>query len=135
LFIKKLLSNAIKYSYPGGRIAVRARHSDSAIQVDIADSGMGIAPEQQQLLFRRFYRADNPLRDQRGAGLGLAIARALVELYGGTIWVASETGRGSTFSFRLPVAQPRLAGGVKHTGRKRPHSRDLRLATCALRKG
>jgi signal transduction histidine kinase len=88
--VQALLSNAIKYSYPGGHITILARQGEGAIQVDVADNGVGIAPEQQLLLFRRFYRADNPRRDERGgAGLGLAIAKALVELYGGTIWVES----------------------------------------------
>jgi signal transduction histidine kinase len=109
--IQALLSNAIKSSYPGGAITIRARQTESTIQVDIADSGVGIAPEQQQALFRRFYRADNPLRGELGgAGLGLAITKALVELYGGTIWVSSEVGKGSTFSFSLPITLPGLGG-------------------------
>jgi signal transduction histidine kinase len=66
---------------------------------------VGIAPEQQLALFRRFYRADNPLRGELGGvGLGLAITKALVELYGGTIWVRSAAGQGSTFSVALPIA-------------------------------
>jgi len=110
--LQALISNAIKFSYPGGAIEIRVTHqADGTIQTDVADSGVGIAPEQQQALFRRFYRADNPLRETvGGAGLGLAIARALVELFGGAIWVQSEAGKGSTFSFCLPVAQPISAG-------------------------
>jgi signal transduction histidine kinase len=109
--IQALLSNAIKFSYPGGAITVRASQIESAIQIDIADTGVGIAPEQQQALFRRFYRADNPLRGELGgAGLGLAITKALVELYGGTIWVSSAAGKGSTFSFTLPITAPGISG-------------------------
>jgi signal transduction histidine kinase len=112
--IRALLSNAIQYTNPHGSITLQAAlHTDSLIQVDIEDTGVGIAPTQQQLLFRRFYRADNPLRGEvGGAGLGLTIAKALVELHGGTIWVRSALGQGSTFSFTLPVAQPQSADGA-----------------------
>jgi signal transduction histidine kinase len=73
----------------------------------VEDNGVGITPEQQQNLFRRFYRADNPLRDEAGGtGLGLSIAKSLVELHGGEMWVESETGKGSTFSFIVPLTQP-----------------------------
>jgi signal transduction histidine kinase len=108
--LQRLLSNALKYTYPGGQVALRAfLHSYDMIQVDIADTGVGISPEQQQQLFRRFYRADNPLRGEvDGAGLGLSIAESFVVLHGGTLWVQSEVGKGSTFSFTLPITQPRL---------------------------
>jgi signal transduction histidine kinase len=77
------------------------------LQIDIEDTGVGISLEQQQHLFRRFYRADNPLRDEvGGTGLGLSIAKSFIELHGGEIWVQSELGKGSTFSFMLPIAQP-----------------------------
>jgi signal transduction histidine kinase len=106
--VSRLLSNAVKYTYPGGRLALRAfLRTDDMLQIDVEDNGVGISPEQQQHLFRRFYRADNPLRGETdGTGLGLSIARSFVELHGGELWVRSEVGQGSTFSFTLPVTQP-----------------------------
>ncbi len=111
--VLRLLSNAVSYSYSGGHIALRASlNDDHLLQVDVADNGVGIAPEQQRQLFRRFDRADNPRRGQvDGAGLGLAIARSFVELHGGELWVRSEVGQGSTFSFTLPAIRPAHSEG------------------------
>ena len=76
----------------------------------MSDQGIGIPPDEQRKLFRRFYRVDNRLsRETQGAGLGLFLARAIVEAQGGRIWVDSQPGRGSRFSFTLPLATPRLA--------------------------
>lgn len=106
--VLNLASNAVKYTYAEGRIQLRAFLNPSGmLQVDVEDNGVGISPEQQQHLFRRFYRADNPLRDEAGGtGLGLSIAKSFVELHGGEMWVKSEANKGSTFSFILPVSQP-----------------------------
>jgi signal transduction histidine kinase len=105
--IAQLLDNACKYTCPGGHIAVRARSLDGYIQVDVQDTGVGIGLEAQPHIFRPFFRADNPLRDQvDGIGLGLAIAQRLVELHGGRIWFVSAEGQGSAFSFTLPIAAP-----------------------------
>jgi PAS domain S-box-containing protein len=106
--ITNLYSNAIKYTFPQGRIEVRAFCNPAGLlQVDVQDNGVGISPEQQKLLFSRFYRADNPLRDEAGGtGLGLSIAKSFVELHGGEMWVSSALGEGSTFSFVLPLTQP-----------------------------
>jgi signal transduction histidine kinase len=106
--ILNLVSNAVKYTYPGAQVSLRAhRNPAGLLQVDVEDTGVGISPEQQQHLFRRFYRADNPLRDEvGGTGLGLSIAKSFIELHGGEIWVQSELGKGSTFSFMLPLTQP-----------------------------
>lgn len=103
-----LFSNAVKYTYEGGRIAVRAFLNPAhMIQVEVEDTGVGMSPEQLEKLFRPFYRADNPLRDQAGGtGLGLSIAKSLIDQHGGEMWVGSEIGRGSTFSFILPLVQP-----------------------------
>ena len=106
--VLRLFSNAVKYTYPGGRVRLHAfPKPDGMLQVDVEDDGVGISPEQQQQLFRRFYRADNPLRGQTdGTGLGLSIARSFVELHGSEIWLKSDAGKGSVFSFTLPIARP-----------------------------
>jgi signal transduction histidine kinase len=106
--VLNLVSNAVKYTYPGAQVTLRAFINPAGLlQIDVEDNGVGISPEQQQHLFRRFYRADNPLRDEvGGTGLGLSIAKSFVELHGGEMWVQSESGKGSTFSFMLPLIQP-----------------------------
>jgi signal transduction histidine kinase len=106
--VLNLVSNAVKYTYPGAQVTLRAFINPAGLlQTDVEDDGVGILPEQQQHLFRRFYRADNPLRDEvGGTGLGLSIAKSFVELHGGEMWVQSESGKGSTFSFMLPLTQP-----------------------------
>lgn len=103
--IMNMVSNAVKYTYPEGQVALRAyMNPASMLQVDVEDNGVGISLEQQQHLFRRFYRADNPLRDEAGGtGLGLSIAKSMVELHGGEMWVKSDTGKGSVFSFIVPI--------------------------------
>jgi GAF domain-containing protein len=116
--VLNLVSNAVKYTYADGRVWLRAFLNPSGmLQVDVEDNGVGISPEQQQHLFRRFYRADNPLRDEAGGtGLGLSIAKSFVELHGGEMWVKSEAGKGSTFSFILPLTQPETAGFEEDAG-------------------
>ncbi|NNJ10971.1 GAF domain-containing protein [Chloroflexales bacterium ZM16-3] len=102
-----LFSNAVKYTFEGGRIQVRAfLNRANMMQVDVEDTGVGMSPDQRKKLFRPFYRADNPLRDVAGGtGLGLSIAKALIEQHGGEMWVTSEIGKGSTFSFIIPLQQ------------------------------
>jgi GAF domain-containing protein/nitrogen-specific signal transduction histidine kinase len=102
-----LFSNAVKYTYDGGRISVRAYlNRASMLQVEVEDTGVGMTKDQLKKLFRPFYRADNPLRDVAGGtGLGLAIAKQFVEMHGGEMWVQSEQGRGSVFSFIIPLQQ------------------------------
>jgi PAS domain S-box-containing protein len=102
-----LYSNAVKYTFDGGTITVRAfRNPAGLLQVEVEDTGVGMSPEQQEKLFLPFYRADNPLRDEvGGTGLGLSIAKSLVEQHGGEMWVTSEQGVGSIFHFVLPVDQ------------------------------
>jgi len=98
-----LLSNALKYSDPGTPVLVRARQADHEVDVSITDQGKGIEPEDLPHLFERFYRAISA-RKAEGIGLGLYITRVLVEAHGGHIRVESELGKGSTFSFTLPIA-------------------------------
>jgi len=99
-----LLSNAVKFTPEGGRIDVRALPADGTVEVSVTDSGVGIAPEDQEAIFEEFRQVGHAARKREGTGLGLALARKFVELHGGRLWVKSEVGRGSTFTFTLPVA-------------------------------
>ncbi|MHB0937759.1 MAG: PAS domain S-box protein [Armatimonadota bacterium] len=99
-----LLSNAMKYSDPGTPVLVRARKINGFVQVSVTDRGRGIAPDDLPYLFERFFRAEGG-RGIEGIGLGLYITRMLVEAHGGSIWVESEPGQGSTFYFTLPIAE------------------------------
>jgi signal transduction histidine kinase len=99
-----LLSNAYRYTLPGGSITIAIRALDDKVQVDLADTGIGIPEQDRAAIFERFYRADHPVvREQVGTGLGLPIARSLIEMHGGKLWLRSQVGVGSTFSFTLPV--------------------------------
>ncbi len=113
--LDNLLSNACKFTYPGGQITVRARLHGSPsgfLLVSIADTGVGIAPEEQEKIFEPFYCAENPLEAEAGGvGVGLAVARSLIEAHGGQMWVESEPGQGSTFYFTLPLSEQ--SGQVK----------------------
>ncbi|MGI6375729.1 MAG: sensor histidine kinase [Anaerolineae bacterium] len=98
-----LISNAIKYNRPNGRIAVHLALEGGLVQGSVSDTGIGIAREDQQHLFQDFYRTEEARRHSRqGTGLGLAIVRAIVERYGGRVWCESVLGEGSTFCFTLP---------------------------------
>lgn len=99
-----LLSNAIKYSPLGGEIRVRLRVCVGEVEISVADNGVGIPLDQQQLVFEKFYRADNTAaRRAEGLGLGLSIVKTIVSLHGGRVWVESTPGRGSTFFVTLPA--------------------------------
>jgi signal transduction histidine kinase len=98
-----LMTNAVKFSPAGSRVVVRAgQHGDEVI-VSVTDEGVGIAPEDQERIFDRFYQSSNGDR-ARGTGIGLSIAQRFTELHGGRIWVESEPGCGATFSFTMPAA-------------------------------
>jgi len=100
--ISNLLSNAIKYSREQSTVKITANQMGKNVLVKVIDSGIGISPEERPRLFQRFYRSeDQRVRSQGGTGLGLAITRYLVEMHGGKIWVESEKGQGSTFSFTI----------------------------------
>jgi signal transduction histidine kinase len=100
-----LLDNAVRFTPAGGRVRVAAHRANGVCEVSVADTGTGIAPEHLPLLFERFYRADAARsRDDGGTGIGLAIARSVVEAHGGRIRAESEPGKGSVFTFELPVA-------------------------------
>lgn len=102
--VMNLLHNAIKFTPPGGQITVTVEPRDGHVAVAVADTGVGIAPEDLPRLFERFYKADRS-RGSGGSGLGLAIAKHLVQVHGGRIWAESPgEGCGATFTFALPVA-------------------------------
>jgi signal transduction histidine kinase len=98
-----LLTNAVKFSPAGSRVLVRGRPHGQEVVVSVSDEGVGIALEDQDRIFDRFYQSSNGDRG-RGTGIGLTIAQRFTELHGGRIWVESEPGRGTTFSFTMPVA-------------------------------
>jgi signal transduction histidine kinase len=97
-----LLNNAVKFTGEGGNILVRVRKDDASLIVDVQDDGIGIAREEQPRLFKPYSRLSADRQRHPGLGLGLALAKQVVELHGGRIWVESESGQGSTFSFSLP---------------------------------
>jgi len=102
--INNLLSNAFKYSPEGATITVKAKKLEGFVQIDFADTGIGISQEDQSQIFTKFFRCDNSsARSVSGTGLGLFITKHLVEAQGGEIWVRSQEGKGSTFSFTLPA--------------------------------
>jgi signal transduction histidine kinase len=105
--LDNLISNAIKYSPKGGEIRISGHYDEDSVSVAVSDSGAGISEEEQEHIFERFYRVDDALsRKTQGTGLGLFLARAVVEAHHGTIGLESQLGKGSTFHFTLPIAQP-----------------------------
>jgi signal transduction histidine kinase len=99
-----LLSNAVKFTREGGRVGLTATAADDVITIAVSDTGIGIAPEDQAAIFEEFRQVGREdARKQEGTGLGLTLARKFVELHGGRIWVRSQVGQGSTFSFTLPA--------------------------------
>jgi signal transduction histidine kinase len=111
--IQNLVRNAIRYTPEGGIILVGAQRDDAAVSITVRDTGLGIAPEDLPHVFDRFYRVERSRnRGSGGAGLGLTIARQLVEAMGGTIRVASALDEGTTFTIRLPRAMRTTAAGI-----------------------
>src|SRR5262249_38473828 len=98
-----LLSNAIKFTPEGGRIDVRAAIDEGIAEISVTDTGMGIAPEDQEAIFEEFRQVGTADKKVEGTGLGLALCRKFIELHGGRIWVKSKPGLGSTFTFTLPA--------------------------------
>jgi signal transduction histidine kinase len=98
-----LLSNAIKFTPEGGRIEVGAKPVDSFVEVSVTDTGVGIAPEDQEAVFEEFKQVGTGDKKVEGTGLGLALSRKFIELHGGKIWVESQVGECSTFTFTVPV--------------------------------
>ena len=101
-----LVENALRYSPQGGTVIVGARRNADCVEVRVVDEGMGVPAAERERIFRKFYRAESAARDgAAGSGLGLFIARELVNAMGGRIWVDSTEGRGSSFAFELPAAR------------------------------
>ncbi len=99
-----LLSNAVKFTPEGGRISLKAVRADEAVEIAVTDTGIGIAPEDQGAIFEEFRQVGSDYaRKQEGTGLGLTLTKKFVEMHGGRIWVESAVGRGSTFTFALPI--------------------------------
>ena len=101
--VLNLLSNAIKFTPEGGHIEVRATPQDGLVEVSVSDTGVGIAPEDQEAVFEEFRQVGSADKKVEGTGLGLTLCRKFVELHGGRIWVKSQLGVGSTFTFAIPV--------------------------------
>jgi signal transduction histidine kinase len=104
-----LLSNAVKFTPAGGSVEVSSAQENGEVLVSVKDTGPGIAPEDQERIFEEFQQTDIGSEQREGTGLGLALSKRLIELHGGRIWVESELGDGSTFTFTLPVETPRPA--------------------------
>ncbi|MDI7278151.1 MAG: HAMP domain-containing sensor histidine kinase, partial [Anaerolineae bacterium] len=102
--LDNLLSNALRYSAPGTPVTVSFRRHGDEVITSVTDQGRGIAAESIPHLFKRYCRSEAGQMRHEGLGLGLYITRQMVEAHGGRIWVESELGKGSTFSFSLPVA-------------------------------
>jgi signal transduction histidine kinase len=101
--VLNLLSNAIKFTPEGGRIEVGAVPKDGSVEVSVSDTGIGIAPEDQEKVFEEFRQVGTAAKKIEGTGLGLTLCRKFVELHGGKIWVKSQLDVGSTFTFTIPV--------------------------------
>jgi signal transduction histidine kinase len=101
--VLNLLSNAIKFTPEGGRIEVAAAPRDGSVEVSVSDTGVGIAPEDQEAVFEEFRQVGTADKKVEGTGLGLTLCRKFIELHGGRIRVQSQVGVGSTFTFTIPV--------------------------------
>jgi signal transduction histidine kinase len=106
-----LLTNAVKFTPGGGEVTLSARRTDGGVEAAVADTGVGIAPEDLERVFEEFGQARNRAGQAEGTGLGLALVKRFVELHGGEVRVASVVGQGSTFAVSLPVCEPGALAG------------------------
>ena len=102
--LANLVSNAIKYTKEGGKITLTAEQKKDMLEISVADTGIGIPSQYLDKIFKRFVRVPDPsVSGSSGTGLGLTICKELLKLHNGKIWVESEDGKGSKFSFSLPI--------------------------------
>jgi len=109
LVLRQLTGNALKYSRPGDAVTVRAHAGEGAVVISVSDGGPGITADEQQRIFEKYYRGMHGRGHVTGMGMGLPIARQIVEAHDGQIWVESQPGAGSTFSFTLPLAREEVS--------------------------
>jgi len=130
LVMSNLISNAVKYTPNQGRVTVRIAPLEEGreAEVSVEDTGIGIAPKDQEAIFTGFYRTDEGRKQAKGFGLGLLVSREIVEAHGSSLKISSEPGRGSRFYFRLPICQPDCPNrdlGLCHRCRERnPRAED-----------
>lgn len=104
LVIQNLIDNAIRYNFQGGSITITLSEKDKEIEFSIKDSGIGIPESEKENIFQKFFRASNAIKTEtEGSGLGLFVAKNIVEAHGGKIWFESKEGRGTTFYFTIPI--------------------------------
>ncbi len=111
-----LVNNAIKFARAGGTITLRAWQQDGSIAIQVQDTGSGMDEEEQRWLFEPYHRLERDIDRLSGLGLGLVLAKRLVELHNGRIWVTSQKGVGSTFTFSLPIDPTKSARDNTGTG-------------------
>jgi two-component system sensor histidine kinase KdpD len=109
LTIRQLLTNALKYANPESPIIIRAHAAEGVVKISVKDFGPGISPKDQKRIFEKYYRVKDNTDRIPGTGMGLAIARKIIEAHGGKIWVESVLGQGSEFHFTLPMIE-KMAG-------------------------
>jgi signal transduction histidine kinase len=102
--LSNLLGNALKFTPQGGRVTLRAERQGATVRFGVQDTGPGIGRENLPRIFERYWKVETP--GKKGTGLGLFIAKGIIDAHGGRIWVESEVGRGSSFYFTLPIASP-----------------------------
>ena len=104
--LQNILENAIKYTQMEGKVEISFEVQGDFVQISVKDSGIGIPEEDKKNIFNRLFRAKNALKvEPNGSGLGLFIAKGIIEKHGGRIWFDSKVGSGTTFSFTVPVAK------------------------------
>jgi signal transduction histidine kinase len=114
LVCENLITNAMKYSPSGGTIRIQGRRDQALAIISVTDQGIGIPLEEQGKIFDRFYRVDNRVsRETQGFGIGLFLAKSIVEAQKGQIWVESRPQQGARFSFSLPLSTSRIGGTVE----------------------
>ena len=112
--LRNLINNAIKFTKENGKVIIMAKQEGNMILFSVKDSGIGVSKKDQERLFEPFYQADNMYQHKSGGtGLGLAIIRGIVESQNGRVWIESETGKGSTFSFTIPLTPVKKIKPIK----------------------